>query len=114
MRAKKESGKRKRLCVVLVTASSRKEARMIAQAVLKAKLAACVNIVPGVESHYWWQGKLETAAEFLLIVKSTRRHFPKLAKLVRARHSYQTPEIIALPVVAADKAYADWWCHSLG
>ena len=104
---------RNQLCIVLVAASSRQEARTIAHAVLKAKLAACVNLVPGVESHYWWQGKLDRGAEFLLILKSARRHFPKLAKLVRAHHSYRTPEIIALSVVASDHAYAKWWLDSV-
>jgi periplasmic divalent cation tolerance protein len=113
MKGRAESGKRKDLCVVLVTAASRREARAIAQTVLKAKLAACVNIVPSIESHYWWRGRLDSAAEFLLVIKTARQSFAKISKLVRAKHSYQTPEIIALPVVAVEKAYADWWCESL-
>jgi periplasmic divalent cation tolerance protein len=99
--------------VVFVTASSAKEARVIAQAVLKAKLAACVNIVPGIESHYWWRGRLDHAREHLLVIKSARRHFAKLAALVKKTHSYQTPEIIAVPLSASEANYARWWRESL-
>jgi len=105
--------KRNPFCVVLVTASSRKEARVIARAVLKAKLAACVNIVPGVESHYWWQGKLETGRECLLVIKSARRQFRRLSAVVKKAHSYSTPEIIAFPVVESERAYARWWRDSM-
>ena len=101
------------LRIVFVTASSPKEARSIARAILKAKLAACVNIVPGVQSHFWWQGKLDSAHEELLVIKSNRRLFRKLCALVRAHHSYQVPEIIAVPVIDSEKTYARWWVKSL-
>lgn len=104
---------REAFCIVFVTASSRKEARTIARAVLGAKLATCVNIVPGVESHFWWQGKMDTANEHLLVIKSARRHLTELTKVVKETHSYETPEIVALPVIAAERAYARWWRKSL-
>lgn len=108
MRAKTDN-----LFLALVTASSPREARKIARAVLKKKLAACVNIVPGIESHYWWEGKIERGAEVLLVIKTSRRHFGRVAATVRSVHSYSTPEIIALPVTAADARYARWWRVSL-
>ncbi len=97
-----------------MTAGSAKEARTIARAVLKAKLAACVNIVPGIESHYWWQGKMERSSEHLLLIKSSRLQFARLTALVKKTHSYQTPEIIAVPLAALETSYAKWWRESLG
>src|ERR1043166_7500111 len=113
MKLKAEGRKRRGLCIVFVTASSPKEARAIARAVLEAKLAACVNIAPGVKSHFWWQGKLDSANEHLLVIKSHRRHFRKLCAAVRSHHSYQVPEIIATPVIESEKTYAQWWLQSL-
>lgn len=94
--------------VVFVTAKAIPEGRKIAQAVLKQRLAACVNIVPGVESHFWWDGKLDSSQEVLLIMKTRKTLFTKLAKAVKASHSYNVPEIIALPLQAGDKPYLDW------
>lgn len=105
--------KRERFCLVLVTTASRKEARAIARVILEKKLAACVNIVPRIESHFWWQGKLDSAGEYLLVIKSERGRFQKLCALVRAHHSYEVPEIIAVPVVDSEKTYARWWSRSL-
>ena len=94
--------------VVVVTASSKEEAGAIADALLKAKAVACVNILPGVESRYWWKGKLESAAEVMLIAKTTREAFPKVEALVKAHHSYQVPEIIALPIIEGHAPYLAW------
>ena len=105
--------KRKQLCIVLVTVRSRKEGRAIAGMLLKRKLAACVNLLPLVESHFWWNGKIDRASECLLVIKSIRSHFRQLAATVRLHHSYQVPEIIALPLAAAERAYASWWKKSL-
>lgn len=105
---------RERLLIVLVTAGSLRQGRTIARAILRAKLAACVNIIPRIESHYWWQGKMEHGAEVLLVIKSSRRHFRRLAKAVRSEHSYSTPEIIALPLAVAEERYRRWWRDSLG
>ena len=94
--------------VVLVTASSKKEADKIAQGLLEEKLAACVNIVEGLESRFWWQGKIDSAKELLLIIKTRKTLFNKLAKKVRSLHSYTVPEIIAIPIISGSKAYLDW------
>lgn len=95
-------------CVVFVTAGSRREARKLAQALLERRLVACANIVPGVESHYWWQGKLDCSREWLLVLKTRRSRFGALRRTVKQLHSYQVPEIIALPLVAGHAAYLRW------
>lgn len=99
--------------VVLVTASSREEAEKIAKEVLQKKLAACVNIIEGVNSHFWWQGKIDNSAETLMIIKTNKHKFKKLSSTVKSLHSYDTPEIIALPIIAGDKKYLDWINESL-
>jgi len=92
----------------LVTCSSRAEARKVAKAILTRKLAACVSIVDGLESHYWWQGKIENAREYLLLIKTTRAKERPIVSVVKALHSYDVPEIIFLPVVAGEKRYLNW------
>lgn len=94
--------------VVLVTASSKEEANKIAQGLLEEKLAACVNILTGLESRFWWQGKIDSAKEVLLVIKTRKTLFNKLAKKVKGLHSYTVPEIIALPIINGNKAYLDW------
>jgi periplasmic divalent cation tolerance protein len=87
---------------------SRVEARKVARAVLTDRAAACVNILPGAESHYWWQGKLERAPEFLLVIKTTQAKSREVIRLVKAVHSYEVPEIIFLPVVSGEQKYMKW------
>ena len=82
---------------------------MLSQRILEKHLAACVNIVSGVESYYWWQGKLEKAEEVLLIIKSSAEQFEALVALVRANHSYECPEIIAVAPEAMSPSYRAWW-----
>lgn len=95
--------------VVLVTCGSAKEARRIARALVEARLAACGNILEtSVRSIYRWKGKAESAKECLLIVKTTRRRFAALEKMVKRLHSYDVPEIIALPIAAGAQAYLNW------
>lgn len=94
--------------VVLVTASSKEEANKIARGLLEEKLAACVNIVSGLESRFWWQGKIDSAKEVLLIIKTRKALFNKLAKKVKSLHSYTVPEIIAFPIISGSKAYLEW------
>ncbi|MDO8747602.1 MAG: divalent-cation tolerance protein CutA [Candidatus Omnitrophota bacterium] len=94
--------------VVFITASSKEEARKIARGLLEEKLAACVNILPGLESHFWWQGKIDSAKEALLVIKTKKELFNKLAKKVKSLHSYSVPEIIALPIVAGNTEYLNW------
>src|ERR1039457_5650447 len=80
----------------LVTCSSRTEARKVARTILKKKLGACVNIIGGLESHYWWRGKLETARECLLLIKTTRARVSSVVNAVKAAHSYEVSEVIFL------------------
>ncbi len=98
----------KRFAVVLVTAPDLKTARKLAGAALKGRLAACVNLVPRVESHYWWQGRVEHGAEVLLLLKTTVARLAALEKLIVSQHPYDTPEFIALPVTRGDKRYLGW------
>jgi periplasmic divalent cation tolerance protein len=99
--------------LVLVTASSLDEARRIADALLLPHLAACVNIVPGVESHYWWQGKREQGSEVLLMVKTSAEQFEAVSAAVRAHHSYECPEIVALDPREMAPAYRAWWAREM-
>lgn len=94
--------------IVLTTASSAEEARKIAQALVNRRLAACVNIVPGIESVYRWQDKVETAAEWLLIIKTQASAFDAVCKAIAELHSYELPECIMLEVDASSPAYLDW------
>lgn len=94
--------------LVFVSAGSKEEAEKIASGLLKEKLCACVNIVKGVNSHFWWQGKLDKAKEALLIIKTKKSLLSRLIKKVKSLHSYEVPEIIALPVIAGHKPYLDW------
>ncbi|MFH0855362.1 MAG: divalent-cation tolerance protein CutA [Candidatus Omnitrophota bacterium] len=94
--------------IILITAKERKEAEKIAKSLIKNKLAACVNIVSGIKSFFLWQGKLNQVEETLLIVKSRKEKFNKIAKLVKASHSYDVPEIIAMPIVSGFKPYLSW------
>ena len=94
--------------VVLVTAKNKKEAQKISASLIKAKLAACVNIVDKVSSIFFWAGKIDQAKESLLLIKSKKDKLPKIIKLVRYLHSYKVPEIIALPIIAGDKPYLRW------
>lgn len=93
--------------VVLVTASSQAEAESLAKALVEAKLAACVNLYP-VRSFYRWQGELCCDQEWQLTIKTRLASFGRLAHEVQQRHSYDTPEIIALPIVTGSPSYLDW------
>jgi periplasmic divalent cation tolerance protein len=94
--------------VVLVTAPDLKTARALAKAALSARLIACVNLVPKIESHHWWQGKIESSPEVLLILKTQKSKLGALEKLVLAKHPYDTPEFLVLPLSAGSKKYLDW------
>jgi len=94
--------------VIFITAANKKEAEKIASVLIKEKLAACVNIIENVHSLFWWQGKVDSAQEVLLIVKSRKTLMNKLIKKVKSLHSYEVPEIIALPIVSGDKKYLEW------
>ena len=92
----------------LVTCSSRAEARKIARRILTGKLAGCVNILDGLESHYWWHGKLERARECLLLIKTTPARERAVMSAVKAAHSYEVPEVLFLPVMAGERNYLNW------
>ncbi|HTG87754.1 MAG TPA: divalent-cation tolerance protein CutA [Pyrinomonadaceae bacterium] len=94
--------------VVLMTAANGEEAARLADLLIGAHLAACVQILPEMESVYRWEGKIERQAEILLLAKTTRAKFEELEREVRALHSYETPEIIAVPVVEGSTPYLDW------
>lgn len=94
--------------VVLVTAPKASEARKIANFLLTKKLAACVNIMPKIESFFWWEGKIDNAKELLLVIKTKKQLLNKLIKAVKSKHSYSVPEIIALPIVTGNKDYLEW------
>jgi len=94
--------------VVLVTAPSMDAGRSIAQTVLEEHLAACVSLQSEVESHYWWEGKLESARETMLVIKTSQDQYPALEERIRCLHEYSVPEILALPVTAGNPAYLAW------
>lgn len=94
--------------IVFCTASTLKEARALSQKLVGEKLAACVSIVPRMESRYWWKGKMEQAGESLLVIKTSTARWLRLAKRIRELHSYTVPEIVALPVVKGNPDYLKW------
>jgi periplasmic divalent cation tolerance protein len=99
--------------VVLSTCASEEEADRIARSLVEARVAACVNIVPGVRSVYRWQGAVESSGEWLLAIKSTRERFEALRVAIEKSHSYEVPEIVALPVVDGAPNYLNWIDGSL-
>ncbi|MER3455386.1 MAG: divalent-cation tolerance protein CutA [candidate division GAL15 bacterium] len=96
------------MVVCLITVPDLESARRIAQTLVEERLAACVNLVPGVRSVYRWQGAVEEAEEVLLVVKTTQERFPALRERVGSLHPYQVPEVVSLPVQDALAAYRAW------
>jgi len=94
--------------VVLMTAADRDEASRIAEMLVNSRLAACVQVLPEIHSVYRWKGEVERNIETLLLAKTTSDKFDELDRAVREIHSYDTPEIIALPVTATSKPYLEW------
>jgi periplasmic divalent cation tolerance protein len=94
--------------LVLTTCGSLEEARSIAQALVERQLAACVNIVPQVESVYRWQGEVETGTEFLLVIKTTAAAFVRLREALSTLHSYELPECIEIAIEAGSAEYLEW------
>lgn len=99
--------------VLLTTVSSRPEAQRLSRLLLGKKLAACVNLLPGIDSWYWWQGKVTHGREILLFIKTSRLRLNRLTRLIKANHSYEVPELIALPIVWADAIYSQWLHQSM-
>lgn len=96
-----------------MTASSSSEAESLARGILRNKLAACVNLVPGIRSFYWWKGKVDSGREVLLLIKTERSRLQRLHRWVRANHSYEVPEFLALPLDRGDPTYLEWLRSSL-
>jgi periplasmic divalent cation tolerance protein len=94
--------------IVLTTCGSHEEARKIAYAFIERRLAACVNIVPQVESIYRWQAKVETATEWLLVIKTSAAAFPRLRDALSELHSYEMPECVAIGIEDGSAAYLEW------
>ena len=94
--------------VVLITAGSPEEAEYVAHRLVAEMLAACVNVVPGVTSVYRWEGEIQRDQEWLLVVKTEREILDSLIQRIQALHSYEVPEIIALPVVGGSEPYLRW------
>lgn len=98
---------------VFMTAPNKEEARLLAETLVTNRLAACVQILPDIESVYRWQGAIERQSEVLLIAKTMRNKFADLEREVRRIHSYETPEIIALPITEGSTSYLEWLGVSL-
>ena len=94
--------------VVLSTCGSEQEAERLARSLVETRVAACVNILPGARSFYRWQGALESAEEWVLIIKSSRERFAELRGAIQKSHSYAVPEIVALPIVDGAESYLSW------
>ena len=99
--------------IIFITTPTKKEAQKIANKLLNEKKVACVNIISGVNSHFWWKDKIESANEMLLIAKTELKFFNDIVKLVKKLHSYEVPEIIALPIINGNKDYLDWISKSI-
>lgn len=98
----------KNAILVFCACGDRQEAVQIARALVEERLAACVNVLPGVESIYRWKGNVETASEVLLLAKTSERRFLELRDRITALHSYEVPEIVALSIAAGSEKYLEW------
>jgi len=98
----------KNFIVIFITTKDTAQAETIAQELLAQKLIACANIVPAIKSLFWWEGKIDSSNEALLVLKTLKKSFPRVTKSVKALHSYSVPEIIALPIVAGQQDYLKW------
>ncbi len=94
--------------IIQTTCVSGKEAKNIINALLKKRLIACANMVSGIESKFWWHGRIDRAKEFVVIMKAKDRDFSAIEKEITRLHSYEVPEIIAIPIVAGSKRYLKW------
>jgi len=94
--------------VVFITTGNAVEGEKIANILVSSRKAACVNILPQLDSRFWWQGKIDSADEVLLIVKTKASLLDELVSLVKENHSYEVPEIIALPIVGGNRDYLKW------
>ena len=100
--------------VVFITVADEEEARLISRVLLKQKKAACINIIPGVNSLFWWQKKIDSAQESLLVIKTRSALLDEIIQLVKEIHSYDVPEIIALPIIGGNQDYLEWIDNETG
>ena len=100
--------------VVLVTAPSAEKAAELGRVLVSERVAACANVLPGIRSIYWWEGKVQDEPEVLLLLKTARTRFDALRDRVLALHPYQLPEVIALPVEAGSTKYLEWITRETG
>lgn len=94
--------------VIFVTASTEEEAKKIESTLLDQRKAACVNIILGIKSSFWWKGEIETAQEVLLMIKTKTSKLNEIIRIVKEIHSYETPEVIALPIIGGNEDYLRW------
>ena len=94
--------------IVMITCSSKREAERIGKRLLEERKVACINIIPGINSSFWWKGKIDSCSEVFLLAKTKKKEFVGIVALVKKIHRYEIPEIIALPVINGDKAYLKW------
>ena len=99
--------------IILTTVSSKKEAEIIGSKLINMKLAACVNIIPNIKSIYRWEGKINKDSEYLLIIKTVKRAEEDVFENIRKLHSYDTPEMISIPITGGEKSYLNWLSKSV-
>jgi periplasmic divalent cation tolerance protein len=99
--------------VVLVTTPNRSVSEKLSKGLVQNKLAACVNRIPGIHSRYWWKGKIETAREELLLIKTQQNRLSALTRWIKQKHPYTVCQIVALPIAGGNQAYLDWIGQSL-
>ena len=99
--------------IILTTVSSKKEAELIGSKLIDKELAACVNIIPNIKSIYYWEGKINKDSEYLLIIKTVKRAEEDIFENIRKLHSYDTPEMITIPITGGEKSYLNWLSKSV-
>ena len=99
--------------IILTTVSSKKEAELIGSKLIDKELAACVNIIPNIKSIYRWEGKINKDSEYLLIIKTVKRAEEDVFENIRKLHSYDTPEMISIPITGGEKNYLNWLSKSV-
>jgi periplasmic divalent cation tolerance protein len=105
--------RRNEVVAVLVTAPDKSTARKLARAALTSKLIACANLIPEVESHYWWKEKVERGKEVLMLLKTTLGQVKPLEKLIVSLHPYDTPEFLVLTIKSGNRRYLAWLTKSV-
>lgn len=103
----------KKYILVMVTCASGAQARKISGRLLAKRLVACANILPKIESRFWWKGKLDSASEILVMMKTVRSNFKKIEAEIKCVHSYEVPEIVAVPIAIGSRDYLDWISRSI-